>query len=372
MTSLAMRGSRLAPRALVLGLLGLGVAGLLALFGAGEFWLPYLFAFQLGLGLGLGGAAILMIHHLTGGRWGFCVRRPLEAMAATVPVIALLFVPLLFGMDALYPWLADDPASEVVAAKSAWLDRTFFLVRAAVYLVVWSLLVTLLVPTARQSASHSPRQRRFLTRLAAGGLVVHVLTVGFAGIDWIASLEPRWYSSIFGFQVVTTQALGAMAVLVILACTAARTAGVERSEVQDRLHDLGNLLLMLVAFAAYLAFSQYFIVWNGNLPDHVVWYVPRTRGLWGAAGLAVILLQFALPLVALLFRGVKRDARALLAVGVCVLAGRVVDTAWFVLPSARVGSGPDLLVALAAAVGVGGLWTAHFAWQCRRRVELAR
>jgi len=364
------RYSRLARRALLLGVSGLAAAAGLALLDVGDFWLPYLFAFQFGIGLGLGAAAILMIHHLTGGRWGFCVRRPLEAMTATVPAAALLWLPIAFGTSALYPWVRNVPEHEVVRAKSAYLEPTFFLLRAVVYLVVWSgLAVMLLRGSRRRDPDATSGRPRPLVRLAAGGLIVHVLTVGFAAIDWIASLEPRWYSSILGFNVAAAQALGAMAVLVLVACAAALALAEASETVRDRLHDLGNLLLMLVAFDAYLAFAQFFVVWNGNLPNHAVWYVPRTQGLWGAAGVVMIALQFALPLFALLFRRVKRDPRALLAVAVVVLAGRLVDCAWFVLPSAVDPPPLNLLVAAAAVVGVGGLWAATFAWQCGRRLE---
>lgn len=359
--------ARLARRALWTGLAGLAGAVVLALLGVGDFWFPYLFAALACLGLGLGGAALLMIHHLAGGRWGWCVRRPLEGMVATVPGLALALVPLAFGMDALYPWLGEEPQHEVVRAKAAWLNRPFFLARAGSYLVVWCVLALLLVRGGRRRGGGEGLDRR--VGLAAVGMIVHVVTVGFAAVDWIASLEPRWYSSVIGFHVAAAQALGAMALVVAIACAAALALDARTAVVRDRLHDLGNLLLMLVVFDAYLAFSQYFIVWNGNLPEHVVWYVPRTRGAWGAAGIAMLVLQFALPLLALLFRAVKREPRRLLAVAVVVLVGRVIDSAWFVLPSAGDGAPLDLLVAGAAVLGLGGLWTALFLWQCDRRSE---
>lgn len=363
---------RLAGRLSLAGLAGTALAVLLALLGAGDFWLPWLFACHLCLGLGLGAAAMLMVHHLAGGCWGFCVRRPLEAMTATIPAMALLCVPLVFGLESLYPWLGSV-REPVVLEKLPWLDREFFLARAALYLLVWCALAWLLVMRSRRADPDATGGRpRALPRLAAIGLILQAATVAFAAIDWIASLQPRWYSSVFGLAVAVGQALGAVALLAAIACAAALLLDRVGEVVADRLHDLGNLLLMLVALDAYLAYSQVFIVWNGNLPHHVVWYEPRTTGFWGTIGVLVIVLQFALPLVALFFRAIKRDPRALLAVAATVLVGRVADAAWTVLPGDGHGASAGLWIAAAAGLGVGGFWLAAFLWLCGRRLELAR
>ena len=359
------------PRvALALGLAGFAAAIAMTASGVGELWYPYLFAFVLCLGLGLGAEAILLIHRLTGGRWGRCVRRPLEAMTSTVPAIALFFVPIALAMDAIYPWLAHG-SDEIVDAKVGWLNRDFFLARAAFYLVIWSVIAVSLV-RAKPSPSDADRRSRPLIVLACAGLIVHVLTVGFAAVDWIASLEPRWYSSIFGFNVVAAQALGAMALITALACASASSLDPLTEEARERLNDLGNLLLMFVTFDAYLSFVQFFIAWNGNLPNHVVWYVPRMTGFWGAAGVAMIALQFAAPLVLLLFRAIKRNPRRLLVVALIVLAGRVIDSAWLVLPGKVRAPSLDLVVAAACLLGIGGFFAAVFLWRCRRSLEVAR
>lgn len=353
---------------LLAGCGGTALAALLALCGVGDFWLPWLFACQLGLGLGLGAAALLMVHHLAGGAWGYCVRRPLEAMTATVPAVALLLLPCAFALEHLYPWLGVGQP-EVVQQKRAWLDRPWFLARSGCYLAVWCALSLLLVRRRQVDADATGGRPRALPRLSAIGLLLLALTAGFAAIDWIASLQPEWYSSMFGLAIPVGQALGAMAVLAAIACLAALALDQVGEVVQDRLHDLGNLLLMLVGLEAYLAYAQVFIVWNGNLPHQVLWYEPRTAGFWGGVGVLVIVLQFALPLVALLFRAVKRQPRALLAVAVVVLVGRLLDTAWTVLPSGGAASF-GLLVAAAAAIGVVGFWLAAFLWLCGRRLEV--
>lgn len=331
-----------------------------------SFYRGYLAAFVLLAGVPLGSAAILMTHVLTGGRWGLPLRPLLEAAILTVPLLAILFIPVLLGMRLLYPW--TDPqvvaASEVLHNKEGYLNVPFFVLRAVVYFTAWIAGGFVLVMLARrQDEGGVPRQ---LPPVAAAGLIVYVLTATFAGIDWVASREPEWYSSIFGIYTIIGQVLTALS-LVILALGWLSLRGPRELALSPSVfYDLGTLLIAMVVFHAYLAYFQFSIMWHGNVRLHVTWYAPRIRGVWGAVAVLLILIHFALPFAALLSRRVKRDPRPLMAVAALIVVARAVESAWSVIPTLE---SPGLLAvvpALAAAVALGGLWLAAFMWVWRR------
>jgi hypothetical protein len=338
-----------------------GGAALLAcilgwLLAPGSFYFGYLAGWLLWLGVPLGCGAILMTWRLTGGGWGVILRPSLEAAVLTVPVLALLFIPIALGTRSLFPWASPTTvsASPDLQLKAGYLNLPFFLVRAAFLMVLWWLGGWLLT------------RQRLLSGL---GLVAYGLTVSFAAIDWIASLEPRWYTSILGLYLLVSQCLSALALLIVLVAWLNRGVPASLAIAPRTLGDLGNLLLMLIVLRAYLAFSQFFIVWNGNLPGEIVWYVPRVRGGWGWLAIVLMIIQFALPFGALLSRVVKRRGRALLAVAAVILAGQALDYAWMVLPSAP-SAALACLWAVAATAGIGGLWLALFAWRWRAQPVL--
>lgn len=290
----------------------------------------WLWAFLFWTGLGVGCAGVLMIHNLTGGGWGFPVRRVLRAGAATIVLAPLLFLPLLAGLDAIYPW-----AREPVPEKSAWLNAPFFVARAAAYFAVWILGAWVLSrPSAR--------------RVSGPGLLLYAFTLSFAAVDWGMSLEPHWFSSVYGLLFIAGQLLSTFAVLAL-------AAAILRVDAQ-RLHDLGNFLFMAVLLWAYLSFSQFLIIWSGHLPEEASWYASRSRGGWGLLAALLAALGFALPFLLLLRRDVKRSPRALAAAAVLVLLMRLADTFWWVAPAFY----PDGLrvhwVDLAAPAAIGGLW----------------
>jgi hypothetical protein len=360
----------LARTALIAGLAGLAVSALLGVARPGAFFFGYLCAFVLWFGVPLGCAAILMTHHLVNGRWGWSVRGPAEAALRTLPLVALLFVPVLFGLSRLYAWArpAAVAASPELTAKAGYLNEPFFLARAALFFLLWIVggLLLLRGSRAHRRAGGGWAPLR-LARLAGAGLVVWGLTVTFAGIDWVGSLAATWYSTIFGLYILVGQALTALALVVVLITTLPRPDGTEPVPATV-LHDLGNLMLMLVILHAYMGYSQFFIIWNGNKPEEIQWYLPRLHGLWGGVAVVLLVIHFFLPFFALLSRRVKRNAHLLRRVAVIVLAARVADAAWMVLPAFGGSRLHVAAAAMAAMVGVGGLWLAVFAWSWRRDV----
>lgn len=363
------RTTRLAPAArwaLYVALLGWAV-GLLALFmWPQNFLRGYLAAFVFWCGVPLGSGAILMTYYLVGGRWGRALRPLMECGVATVPLMALLFTPVVLGLWNLYPWTdtARTAGSETLSHKAPYLNPTFFIVRAGAFFIIWCVGGRLLVARSRRGATENPPSG--MSALAAIGLIVYCLTATFAAIDWIASLEPVWYSSVFGMYVIVGQTLTALSLAILgVAWLAPRAEGAGAAV--STLHDLGNLLLTLVILHAYLAYVQFLIIWNGNLHHEITWYLPRTRGLWGVVSLLLILIHFVLPFFALLFRNVKRNTRPMVAVAVLILVAQAVEAVWMVVPSLS-GSG-FLSIALATAMfaGIGGLWLALALRLWRRR-----
>lgn len=360
-----LRADSLLRRAQVIALI-VGVVGVLALvLGAvldpSQFFRSYLLGWTYWLGLSLGCLGVLMLQHLSGGIWGKTIRRFLEAGAANVPLMAVLFVPLAFGLHALYPWTNHDlvQASELLHQKQVYLNVPFFLVRIALYFVVWFVLQMLLRRYSRRvDATASAHALGRLTSVSAAGMILYFLTVTLASVDLIMSLEPEWYSSIFGALVGAGMFLSAFALCIILLTWLTVRGPLGQVLSAEHFHDLGKLLLAFVIFWTYLAFSQFLIIWAGNLPTEISWYVRRLGGGWQWIGLALIVFQFALPFLLLLSRDLKRVARSLVIVAGIVVAAQMGNMTWLIVPSFY-GSGFRLhWMDIAAPIAVGGLWLA--------------
>jgi len=333
----------------------------------------YLVAYSYCLGLALGSMAIVMIHHLTGGRWGMLIRGVLESAAGTVPLLAILFAPIVLGMGSLYSWtepnaVAYDP---VLRQKILYLNVPAFLGRAVAYFAIWIMLAWLLNRwSRREAASRDPRLAARLRALSGPGLLLYGLTITFATIDWVMSLEPHWFSTIFAVVFGVAQLLSALAFAILaLRFFAARTP-ISGLLSASTCRDLGNLLLTLVMFWAYTAFSQFLLIWAGNLPDEIAWYLPRFEGGWKWIAVVVILFQFALPFAFLLFRQIKDDLGSLSLVAILVLAMCFANLLWQIVPAfppgGLVAHWLDVVAAGVALCGVGGVWLAWFLGRLKR------
>lgn len=357
-------------RSLLVGGLGLLLCLGGALFNPGQLFRSYLVAYLFWIGIPLGSIAILMLHHLVGGAWGFVIRRLLESAMCTLPVMVVLFLPLLFGMRDLYPWARPEEVanSEILRHKALYLNIPFFVIRAGVYFAVWMGLAFLLNKWSldqERTTDNAPTRR--LQILSGPGLVVYGLTITFASVDWVMSIEPEWFSTIFGISLMVGQALAGLAFAIPVAVLLADREPLAGVVTPAHLNDLGNLLLAFVMLWAYMAFSQFLIIWSGNLPEEIPWYVHRMRGGWSGIAVLVLLFYFAVPFLLLLSRGTKRRARVLSAVAGAILLMRLVDLFWTVAPTFH----PEGLrlhwLDLMAPIGVGGIWTGVFAWQLKGR-----
>jgi hypothetical protein len=358
-----MRWDLMQKRSLAVGLIAAVLCAGGALIFPPVFFRAYLSAYIFWIGIPVGALALLMLHHLVGGRWGFMIQRVLEAAIQTLPLMALLFIPLLFGLADLYPWAQTEvvAADPLLQQKAAYLNIPFVIARAVAYFAVWIVLGRLLVTwSLQQDRSADDTLTLRLQRLSGPGLVLYGLTVSFAVIDWIMSLEPKWYSTIFGMIFMVSFGLAAMA----LAILATRFLESEKPLAQvvspDRWHDLGNLLLALVMFWAYLNFSQFLLIWSENLAEEIPWYLHRIGGGWEWVAVALILFQFALPFILLLSRNTKRDSRTLAAVAAAILFMHWLDILWMVVPSFYPARFHFHWLDIAAPVAIGGLWLAAF------------
>ena len=368
-------------RAFAIGLLGLlaTVAGFF--IDQEQFFRSYLLGFIYWIGLPLGCMVILMIHHVAGGTWGFAIRRLLEAGTRTLPLMAILALPILAGIHQLYEWSHPEAiaADEILQHKSAYLNEPFFIARTVAYFIVWGIFAYLLnrwSSTQDQTADDTSPTRR-LQLLSGPGILVYALTVTFASIDWIMSLEPHWYSTIYGVIYMVGQALQTWAFIALVAVLLARRPPLDQLLTNQRLRDLGTFMLACVMLWAYVSFSQFLIIWAGNLPEEITWYMTRLEGGWLAVGILLIAFHFALPMVLLVSSRIKARPPILAAVSIGLLIMRLVDLFWITAPAFYTEGGYHSTgfqlhwLDFTAPIGIGGLWVALFFSQLQKRPLVA-
>ena len=340
---------------------------------ATQFMQSYLMAYLLVLGITLGCLALGMMHQLSGGAWGVVIRRPIGAATRTLPVLTLLFLPILFGMGRLYVWTHADIVAHDAAlqAKHPYLNTPFFIGRAAIYFIVWNLVSYFLNRwSLEQDRTGDPRISRRMRLLSAGGLLAYGLTITFASFDWVMSLEPHWYSTIFGVLIMGGQGLVALAFLIIVLAWLSRRPPLDAIVMPAHFHDLANLMLAFVMLWAYFSFSQYLIIWAGNLPEEIAWYTHRLNTGWRAVGMALVLFHFAVPFCLLLSRTIKRERDAIVKVAAWIMIARLVDLFWLIAPEFHPeGIGISWLDVL-LPVSVFAFWLGCFVWQLRGRAIL--
>lgn len=356
--------------ALTVGVIGVALAGVGAVTNPAQFFHSWLLGFMLCLGFALGSLALLMLQYLTGGLWGLVTRRILEAAARTLPLLLLFFIPLLFGLKDLYSWTHADivAGDEALRAKALYLNVPFFLVRAAFYFACWLAVAGFLRRWSRQVEETGDRAaERRIRRLSAGGILIYGFTITFASIDWLMSLEPHWFSSIFGMLMMTGQGLSGISLAVVVLGLLAGEKPFAGLLTRKVMLDLGNLMLAFVMLWAYMSFSQFLIIWSGNLPEEIPFYVHRLNGGWQWMALSLVVFHFAVPFVALLMRATKRVPRNLAVLAAWVIFMRAVDLFWLIAPEGRHGAFGIHWLDIVAPVGMAGVWFAVFAWQFAAR-----
>ena len=376
---------RLRSRALIAGVIGLAACGVGLLVDRDHFFRAWLVAYLLFLGIALGSLALMMVQHLSGGAWGI-FRRVFEASSRTLPLLMLLFVPVLLGMGTLYPWSHTDhvAADEVLQYKSPYLNSTFFVVRAVIYFAGWWGIATLLNKWSRQQDAGDVAVNTRIQRLSGAGLVFYALAVTFAGVDWVMSLNPHWYSTIFGFLMIGGQGLAALAFTIIISAFLFRREPMAGLLKPHHFHDLGKLMFAFVMLWAYFNFSQYMLTFAANLVEEIPYMIARTSHGWQYLALFLVTFHFAVPWLLLLSRDLKRNPQRLVVVAGWMLFVRFADIFMLVSPEFDATGGNLHLLAgehashffvhwldLAAPLAIGGLWLWMFFTELRQRPLVA-
>jgi hypothetical protein len=354
-------------RSLLVGLAGVLLSIVGFLLDRDQFLRSYLFAYLYWMGMTLGCLGILLLHHTVGGKWGGVIRRFCEAGARTLPLMAVLIIPILLAMTTLYIWARPEAAQDAnIRTKAAYLNVPFFVARTIFYFGVWILYSRLLTKwSIEQDRTGDRRLIGRMRAVSAPGLVVFVMTATFAFVDWIMSLEPHWYSTIYGAMFLVGQVLEAFALVIALLVVLAKFPPFEEHVTPQHLHDLGNLMFAFTVLWAYLSFSQYLIIWAGNLPDEIPWYLRRLSQGWSAVAVFLIVFHFCVPFLLLLQRDVKRSPNLLFGVCLCMLVVRLVDVYWVVEPAFYEQRLQLHWTDFVTPFAVGGLWLAAFFRQLR-------
>ncbi len=377
---------RYRSRALFVGAAFLVLSAVLAFIIGGpvQFFRSYLVGFFFVTGLAVGSLVWLMLGHMTGGGWALMSRRIFEAGTRTLPLAALLFIPLVISLfvhdhgHSLYEW--SDPskvvADEVLRHKAQWyLNAPFFIVRGVFYFAVWLALAYFMNKWSReQDTSGDPRIRRKMQDMSGPGILLFGLTVSFAAIDWGMSLEPHWFSTIYGLIAMAGWGLSALALTITVASFLVKHEPMAEVYAPLHFHDWGKLLLAMVMLYAYFSFSQFLITWSGNLAEEVPFYLRRLRGGWQYVGLVLILFHFALPFALLLSRSLKRSGETLRRVAILMLFMRVVDLIFLFAPASAHGPGAsagihatDFVTMFGMTIGLVGIWLFYFFAQLAKR-----
>lgn len=346
----------------------LGIAGVFIgrLQGAPHPFQSYLMGFVMWLVVTLGCLGLAILINLVRGRFGYPILGFVSAGARLLPLMALLFVPILFSLPDIYAWARPEAvaADPVLQHRQAFLNPVGFGIRALVYFAIWIGIGALLAGWSRkqdQTGDESWERKRM--SLAAPAAIVFVITMTLAVTDWIMSLEPHWYSTIFGLLFVAGELLTALALAIAYLAYTKPTEPMKSLVKPKHFHDLGTLLFTLVVFWAYLAFSQFLIIWSADIPEEITYYAARAEGAWKEVGAAVMFLHFALPFLILLSARAKRTPKVIGGVAILLLGMRVVEMLWAVAPSLH-RSGPMLnWIDASAFLGIGGIWVAGLLWQ---------
>jgi hypothetical protein len=365
--SLEMELGRMQKPAMLAAILGAVVLAFVAFRDPAQFFRSYLLGYVFWVGVPLGSLGVLMLHHLTGGGWGFVIRRVCEASARTFLPMAVLFVPIALGMRSLYVWARPEWAAEPHSPFNAWyLSPGFFLARAVAYFVVWIAMGVLLSRwSLEEDRTGGTELHRRMENLSAPGIVIYGFTATFASVDWVMSLEPKWISSIYGMIFIVVEVLSAIAFSILAARKLSEREPLAAVASPSRFHDLGTLMFTFVMLWAYLSFSQFLLIWSGNLKLEIPYYLSRGSGSWAGVALFLIVFHFAVPFLLLLNRPLKRRKQTLAVVAGGMLLISMVDVYWLVVPAffpeaPRVHAGD-----LAALVAIGGFWIWTFAGQLR-------
>jgi hypothetical protein len=368
--------ARWRTRALTVGLVFAVAAAILGfMYGWTLFLHAWLLAFLFWLGLTTGSLALLMLQYVTGGNWGRLGRRIWEAASSNLWLMFLCWLPIAFGMKQIYSWAAMPHAqavAELGASKVDWyLNPTWFWIRGLIYFAGWAVFYWFLARWSRkeEAGETTPAKFVFIQNLSGAGIVFYAAAITFGSIDWAMSLDPKWWSTVWGMLFMVGQVLSTFCFTIILLIKLVQVEPLSRMFKIDYLHDYGKMMFAFVVLWAYLSFSQWLIIWAGNLVSEIQWYLMRLSGGWQYFGPLLIFVHFVFPFALLLSRSLKRDARRLILVALLVILMRLIDLFWLTAPNfydAWKGTGlthfgvVDAAMYIVCPIAIGGIWLFFF------------
>jgi hypothetical protein len=368
------------PALFICGILaGIGIVGSLLLAkategGMGRLLETYLVSFAFFLSISLGALFFVLLQHCTRAGWSVVVRRVAEVLAGNVWLMAVLAVPIVLGMDHLYHWTdaaaaAHDP---LLAGKVGFLNANFFLVRLVVYFVIWGVMASFLRRTSvAQDSSGDPALTLRLERLSAPGMVLFALSINFAAFDLLMSLDAHWFSTIFGVYYFAASVVAFLAVMPKILYGMQMRGVLENAVTVEHYHDFGKLLFGFVVFWAYIAFSQYMLIWYGNLPEETEWFLKRQTGEWTTVSLILIFGHFVVPFLLLVSRMIKRRPLLLALTGGFVAVMCWIDIFWLVMPEFSPGVVRFGWLDILCFLGMNGVFSAFFVVRLARHSVVA-
>jgi hypothetical protein len=361
---------RLRMPALAVGVLGLIACAAGFFLDHDQFFRSWLYGFIFWIAIALGALGLLMIQFLTGGAWGVLIRRNLEAAVRTLPLMALAFIPIALGLHSIFEWTHDEVVAKdpILAQKVFYLNEPFFLLRAVIYFALWiGLAFTLNHFSKEHERTESLAVALRLRRVSAAGLVIMGLTLTLASVDWMMSLEPHWFSTMYGISFMVACLLGGMSVAVIALSQNASRPPVSVVAKPIHFRDLGNLMLAFVMLWAYTGFSQFLLIWYGNIREEIPWYLKRSQGPWLWIATTLLILHFFVPFFLLLNRPVKERTKRLAMVMYLVVVMRALDLFWLIKPAFTGNDFEVHWLDAAALIGIGGIWVAIFVGSLAKR-----
>jgi hypothetical protein len=350
-------------KVLVVGIIGILLAAFGFVINQKHFFHTYLVAYVFWATLMLGALFFTMLHHVSGAVWSIVLRRLLENIMSTVPILAILFIPIIFGMHDLYHWTHEEAVAgdALLQKKAAYLNTPFFVIRTVVYLSIWFLLSRLLFKTSlAQDSEFQPDQIKKMRKISAPGIVIFALTITFAAFDWLMSLDPHWYSTIFGLYIFAGSFLSVLAFLVIIATALRKKKVLSDIITIEHYHDLGKFLFGFTIFWGYMAFSQYFLIWYGNIPEETIWFRHRWEGTWKYITMVLVFGHFLIPFLMLMLRAVKRNLNLLRIISYWILFMHFLDLYWLVMPNLYEHGFHISWIDFATFLGLGGIFLWYF------------
>jgi hypothetical protein len=360
--------------ALIVGVVALAATAVGIFTDPAHIWQSYLFGFVFWAGLALGCLGIFLLHNVAGGNWGVAIRRFIEAGLQTLPLVGLLAIPVLLNVNTIYKWTDAAYRAEhfSVGHKAAYMNVPFFIARTILYFLIWLFIGFRLLKMANEHdrTGDSALFRRIKGR-SAPALLIFVVTTTYAFIDWIMSLEPEWYSTIYPWMFTVGEVLMTFAFVIALLVLLSKREPFASFVTTKHYHDLGNLMLAFTMLWAYMSFAQMLIIWAENLPDEIPWYIRRFSGGWGYVAWTISIFHFCIPFFLLLMRFIKKNPNLLRTVAIWIIIIRMLDVFWIIEPAFRQRALEVYWTDIAAVVGVGGIWLAYFIRNLKARPLLA-